>query len=122
MNKTLAAFLVVTSALPVFAAKKIFVVDKTYQAGTVTTYNTQTSAVANGSEQEMSFTPKIMRAFEKCREVTFTTDKSNADYVLNPQPKGSILSLGSGDVVYISPAMTLHNMVKDVCGYIKNHP
>jgi hypothetical protein len=122
MVKAIAVFSLLVS-MPGMAAKKVFLVDKTYQAGSATTYNaTQYNSVTNGSAQEMSYTPKIMHAFEKCPEVTFTTEKSNADFVLNPQPKGSILSLGSGDVVYISPAVALHNMVKDVCGYIKSHP
>ena len=55
---------------------------------------------------------------KRCPSVAFTTDRAKADYVLQTQPGGSILTTPNDDVLYISPAKTLGNMVKDVCAYI----
>jgi hypothetical protein len=99
--------------------RKVFLVEKTYQQGTARAYGN----TASGESVDISFSPKIMKAFgEKCQAVTFTQNKDAAEFVLNPQPGGSILSSAKGDVLYISPAKTLHNMVKDVCGYVTAHP
>ena len=107
-----------SSSLLAAEPRKMFLVEKTYAQATASGYGNNASAQA----VEISFTPKIMTEFEKkCPTVSFTTDKSTAEFVLNPQVGGSMLMNKKGDVVYISPAKTLHNMVKDVCLYLEKH-
>jgi len=61
-----------------------------------------------------------MAEFEKkCPAVSFTQDQSAADFVLQTQPGGTTLADLKGNVLYVSPAKNLGNMVKDVCGYIQ---
>ncbi|WP_148210080.1 hypothetical protein [Candidatus Korobacter versatilis] len=65
--------------------------------------------------------PVVMTAFSHdCPSVTFTTEKEAADYILQTQVGGYVLASPKGDVLYISPAKTLKNMVKDMCKYISS--
>jgi hypothetical protein len=94
---------------------KLFVVDVTGESGSATSYG----STVNAHSQIEHYCPVIMAEFvKKCQAVAITTDRSKADFVIQGQPKSSILSDSSGAVVYVSKAMLLHNMAKDVCTFI----
>ena len=66
--------------------------------------------------------PVVMGQFAKtCPTVHFTQDRAAADLILQTQRGSSVLSDAKGTVLYVSPAKTLKNMTKDVCGYISSH-
>jgi hypothetical protein len=118
-TETIVVLLSLSAALSAQAPRKVFLVDKTYTTGSAT----RVGSSASGSATELSFSPKIMLAFQKsCPVVGFTQDKASAEFVLDPQVGGSILRNAKGDVLYISPARTLGNMVKDVCRFVAIHP
>ena len=96
----------------------VYVVDKvTAEAETKTTGY---SATAQTGEHHSA--PVVMGQFAKtCPAVRFTQDRTAADLILQTQPGSSVLSDAKGTVLYVSPAKTLKNMTKDVCGYISSH-
>jgi hypothetical protein len=51
-----------------------------------------------------------------CSEVIVTDNREAADYVL----RNKTLYKQNGDVVYVSSAVALRNVVKDVCNYVKS--
>lgn len=98
--------------------KKVFVVDKVTQTASVQGYG----SVAKSQEGEHHTAPVVMAEFMKhCPNVSFTENREDAEFVLKTQPGGSTLSNPKGEILYISPAKTLGNMVKDVCAYIAAH-
>lgn len=98
--------------------RKVFVVDKVTQAGNAQVYGN----TAHSQESEHHSAPVVMGEFSKrCPAVMFTKERENAEFILETQPGGSSLSNQKGDVLYLSPAKTLKNMAKDVCGYISAH-
>jgi hypothetical protein len=99
-------------------ARKVLVVDKVTQTARVQEYGT----VSKGQEAEHHSAPVVMAEFMKrCPGVSFTENREDAEFVLKTQPGGSTLSNPKGEILYISPAKTLGNMVKDVCTYIAAH-
>ena len=107
-----------TSMVVATGQHKTFLIDKTYEEASGNTYGNH----SNANAVQQSFSPRIMTAFsKKCPEILFTTDRSGAEFVLNPQVGGSVLTSKAGDVLYISPARTLGNMVKDICAYVSKH-
>ncbi len=67
--------------------------------------------------------PLIIAAFAKsCPAVTFTEVQANADYTVSANSASSTLTDRKGDVVYVSPARTAKNFVKDICRYVSEHP
>jgi len=100
------------------APRIVFVVDKVSQVGSARVYGNS----ANTQEGEHHSAPVVMSEFSKrCPIVAFTKNKEAAEFILETQPGGSSLSNQKGDVLYVSPAKTLKNMTKDVCGYIAAH-
>jgi hypothetical protein len=115
MGKLIVVLAFVGSLLAADTPKgKVFVVDKVSQQAQAANYGNKTTS----AEVEHHSAPIVMAAFQSCTAVTFTTDRAAADYMLQTQPGGSVLSNPKGDVLYISPARTLKNMVKDMCKYI----
>lgn len=93
----------------------IFVVDKVVT--TAEAHNKLGGVSASAGEHHTA--PLIMAEFaRKCPAVTFTQDRSAAEFVLEGQPNGSLLMDSKGTVLYVSPALYLHNMVKDVCKFV----
>ncbi len=93
----------------------IFVVDKVTERAEA--HNTLGGVGASSGEHHSA--PVVMSEFgKKCSIVTFTQDRSVADYILETQPGGSTLTDSKANVLYVSPAKTLKNMVKDVCGFV----
>ena len=91
-------------------ARKVFVVDKV-------TY----TLVSARQEAEHHSAPVVMSEFMKnCPNLSFTENQENAA-VLKSQPGSLTLSNVKGDILYISPAKTLANMVKNVCTFIAAH-
>src|SRR6516165_522577 len=92
-------------------ARKVFVVDKV-------TY----THVSAGQEAEHHSAPVVMSEFMKdCPNLSFTENEWDSEFVLKTQPGSSTLSNPKGDILYISPAKTLGNMIEDVCTYIAAH-
>jgi hypothetical protein len=88
----------------------VFVVDKV------------TTLVSARQEAEHHSAPVVMSEFMKnCPNLSFTENQEDAEFVLKTQPGSSTLSNVKGDILYISPAKTLGNMVKDVCRFIAGH-
>ncbi len=119
MRYWLAAFLISTSLFSLAQpTRKVFVVDKVSQ--TVTTHDYGTSGKAQEGEHHSA--PVVMAEFgKKCPNISFTQNRESAEFILQTQTGGSTLSNPKGDVLYVSPAKTLGNMVKDVCAYIARH-
>jgi hypothetical protein len=93
----------------------VFVVDKITQ--TVEAHNVPFGSAASAGEHHSA--PVVMAEFsKKCPAVSFTQDRSMADFVLQTQPGGTILSDPKGNVLYVSPAKNLGSMVKDVCKFV----
>ena len=96
----------------------VFVVDKVSQ--TVTTHDYGSAGKAQEGEHHSA--PVVMAEFGKrCPIVSFTQNRDSAEFILQTQSGGSTLSNAKGDVLYVSPAKTLGNMVKDVCTYVTQH-
>jgi hypothetical protein len=77
---------------------------------------------ASTSEYEHHDAPVVMAEFSKrCPSVSFTQDRTVAEFVLEPQQGATSLINPKGDVLYVSPAKSMGNMVKDVCKYISSH-
>ena len=73
-------------------------------------------------EAEHHSAPVVMSEFmENCPNLSFTENQEDAEFVLKTQPGSSTLSNVKGDILYISPAKTLANMVKNVCTFIAAH-
>jgi hypothetical protein len=82
--------------------------------------NTYGSASSTGRNISAEATEGFMK---NCPAVTVTNDRDAADYVLKPNKGSSTLYQKNGDAVYVSHAkMKVSNLVKDVCGFIKEHP
>lgn len=98
------------------ANRKVFVVDKVTHTARIQDYG----SVSKSQEGEHHSAPVVMAEFMKrCPGVSFFTEnREDAEFVLKTQQGGSTLSNPQGDILYVSPAKTLSNMVKDVCGYI----
>jgi hypothetical protein len=95
----------------------IFVVDKVTQVSTAS--NKALGTQAQLIQQDHHSAPVVMAEFsKKCPAVSFTQDQSAADFILQTQPGGSTLTDPKGNVLYVSPAKNLGNMVKDVCKFI----
>ncbi len=58
---------------------------------------------------------------KRCPTVSFTESQPAAEYILRTQSGATTLTDLKGNIVYVSPAKTLKNMVKDVCVYISSH-
>ncbi len=100
------------------APRMVFVVDKVSQVGSARV----SGDTAHAQEGEHHSAPVVMGEFsKKCPVVAFTKNKEAAEFILETQSGGSSLSNQNGDVLYVSPAKTLKNMTKDVCGYIAAH-
>ena len=75
-----------------------------------------------GSTSEHHSAPIVMgEVTKKCTIITFTEDKSVADFILKTQQGASTITNQKGEVLYITPAKTLKNMVKDVSGFAASH-
>ena len=97
---------------------KVFVVDKVTQVSTAS--NKALGTQGQLIQQEHHSAPVVMAEFaKKCPAVSFTQDQSVADFVLQTQSGATTLADPKGNVLYVSPAKNLGNMVKDVCGYIQ---
>ena len=119
MNLLTVSVLVIQAAASASSVSHtVFVVDKVSQVQRSTVYGNR----ANAEDGEHHTAPVVMAEFsKKCPAVTFTKNKDSADFLLETQPGGSSLSNQKGDVLFVSPAKTLKNMTKDVCGYITAH-
>lgn len=116
LSMFLALFGIASAQSPV--PRKVYVVDKVTQIAKVQDYGTS----AKAQEGEHHTAPVVMAEFMKhCPNVAFTENRDDAEFVLKTQQGSSVLSNPRGDILYISPAKTLGNMVKDVCGYISSH-
>ncbi|RXH57651.1 hypothetical protein GRAN_0961 [Granulicella sibirica] len=97
----------------------LFVVDKVSAVAEEHAKPFQGIAASSG---EHHTAPVVMAEFSKsCPKVTLTQDQQASFYTLQTQPGGSILADSKGTVLYVSPAKTLKNMVKDVCRYMGSH-
>jgi hypothetical protein len=97
----------------------IFVVDKVL---TKDEARTNSGGGVTASTQVHHTGPVVMAEFmKKCPSVSFTQDQAAADLILQTQSGATILSDSKGSVLYVSPAKTLKNMVKDVCGFVASH-
>ena len=115
LSSTLSLLLMLQTAP---APRVVFVVDKVLEVGQATIYGN----TATAQDGEHHTAPVVMGEFaRKCPGVAFTKNKDAAEFVLETQPGGSSLSNQKGDILYVSPAKTLKNMAKDVCGYIASH-
>jgi len=95
----------------------VFVVDKVTQVSEA--HNAPFGGAVAASSGEHHSAPVVMAEFaKKCPAISFTQDQSLADFVLQTQPGGTILSDPKGAVLYVSPAKNLGNMVKDMCKFI----
>jgi len=95
----------------------VFVVDKVTQ--TSESHATLGGPVNTVGEHHSA--PVVIAEFSKrCPVVSFTQDQSAADFVLQTQSGATTLADPKGNVLYVSPAKNLGNMVKDVCGYIQH--
>jgi hypothetical protein len=96
----------------------VFVVDKITQ--TAEAHNAPFGgAVASSGEHHSA--PIVMAEFsKKCPVVSFTQDQTAADFILQTQSGGTTLADPKGNVLYVSPAKNLGNMVKDVCKFISS--
>ena len=107
-----------TASVAPATQRRVFVIDKVSQVGTAQSYG----GVTKAQEGEHHSAPVVMAEFsKKCPTVVFTTDRETADLVLATQPGATSLADRKGDVLYVSPAKTLKNMTKDICGYISAH-
>jgi len=96
----------------------IFVVDKVIQ--TAEAHNKFGGIGTSSGEHHTA--PVVMAEFSKrCKVVNFTKDRGNAEFVLETQPGSTTLTDAKGNVLYVSPAKKLKNMVKDVCKYVSEH-
>jgi hypothetical protein len=75
-------------------------------------------------EHERNVSAEATKTFmDKCPAVTITNEPSASDYTLAIAKGSSTLYNAKGDAVYASPAkFKVNNLVKDVCGYIEQHP
>jgi hypothetical protein len=100
------------------ARHTIFVVDKVIQ--TAEAHNKFGGVGASSGEHHTA--PVVMAEFSKrCPAVSFTQNRATAEFVLETQPGSTTLTDAKGNVLYVSPAKRLKNMVKDVCGYVSGH-
>lgn len=96
----------------------IFVVDKVIQ--TAEAHNKFGGIGTSSGEHHTA--PVVMAEFSKrCQVVSFTQNRENAEFVLETQPGSTTLTDAKGNVLYVSPARKLKNMVKDVCGYVSKY-
>lgn len=105
--------------LPTVAPKRtVFIVDK---VTTVAEAHDKLGGVG-ASSGENHLAPTVIIAFaKKCPSIAFTQNKADAEFILDPQQSGTILTNQKGEVLYASPAFRLSNMVKDVCKYVSQH-
>ncbi|WP_158909688.1 hypothetical protein [Granulicella sp. L56] len=98
---------------------KVFVIDKVTQVSTAS--NKALGTQGQLVQQEHHSAPVVMAEFaKKCPAISFTEDQSGADFILQTQPGGSTLADPKGNILYVSPAKNLGNMVKDVCKFVSS--
>ena len=102
---------------------RLFIPDQVSTTGTSTANDYGIfGTVVKSSNTSVNYANAIMGEFGKsCSDILLTTDPATATLALSSQTGASTLTSKSGDVLYVSPAKTLKNMVKDVCAYLHSH-
>lgn len=124
MRKTVLLLLSLCTPCLAAGTHVIFIVDKVQTVGHANASNNGIFGMsATSTSAEVHTAPGITAEFlKRCpSNITLTQDQSVAEWSLQTQQGGSMLVDKAGTVLYLSPAKTLKNMVKDVCGYLSSH-
>jgi hypothetical protein len=96
----------------------VYVEDEVLHSGALQVYEN----TSRGREDDNHTAPAVSKEFEDhCQSISFTDDKSAAEFILQTQNGRLYLLNRQGSVLHSASAKTLRNRAKEVCSFVSTH-